>query len=166
MIHCKFFVDRLYNFSGKSGPDPSIDFEFLKVLRAKCNNSLSSSHDSSSSLSASPSLSPSPSPSSSIDVSVSFSSQDDGLKLEYEGPRSSFGTLYYHNLLQNRGILYVDQQLTAGEETEIWVRAYASDSSLLRRDFALAMMKLSSYRVLTAPMGQVRLNCRRVLSES
>ncbi|KAM7475971.1 hypothetical protein LguiB_023214 [Lonicera macranthoides] len=162
MIHCKFFVDRLYNFSGNNEPDPSIDIEFLKVLRAKCNNSLSASHDSS----PSPSLSPSLSPSSSIDVSVSSSSLDDGLKLEYEGPGSSFGTLYYRNLLQNRGILYVDQQLTAGEETETWVRAYASDSSLLRRDFALAMMKLSSYRVLTAPMGQVRLNCRRVLSES
>lgn len=75
---------------------------------------------------------------------------------------SDFGTLYYRNLLQARGILYVDQQLTAGEETETWVRAYASDTSLYRRDFALAMRKLSNLGVLTAPMGQVRISCSKV----
>lgn len=83
--------------------------------------------------------------------------------MDYEGPGRGFGTLYYRGLLQGKGLLYVDQQLTAGEETETWVRAYASDANLFHKDFALAMMKLSNYRVLTGPMGQVRLNCRQVV---
>lgn len=84
------------------------------------------------------------------------------MEMDSEERGSDFGTLYYRNLLQARGILYVDQQLTAGEETETWVRAYASDTSLFRRDFALAMRKLSNLGVLTAPMGQVRISCSKV----
>lgn len=82
--------------------------------------------------------------------------------MDYEGPGTGFGTLYYRSLLQGKGLLFVDQQLTAGEETETWVRAYASDFLLFHRDFGLAMIKLSDHQVLTAPMGQVRLNCRKV----
>lgn len=84
------------------------------------------------------------------------------MDMAYEGPSVDFGTVYYRSLLQGRGILYADQQLTAGEETRIWVRAYASDASLFRRDFSLAMMKLSDLSVLTGSMGQVRLNCSKV----
>lgn len=82
--------------------------------------------------------------------------------MSHDGPGSGFGTVYYRSLLQNKGILYADQQLMAGEESGIWVRAYASDLSLFRRDFALAMIKLSNLRVLTGPMGQIRRNCSKV----
>lgn len=84
------------------------------------------------------------------------------MKMDYEGPGANFGTLYYRSLLQGRGILYVDQQLTTGEETKTWVQAYASDVSLFHKDFGLVMMKLSNLGVLTAPMGQVRKDCRKV----
>ncbi|KAL0299073.1 UNVERIFIED_CONTAM: putative Peroxidase 48 [Sesamum radiatum] len=155
-IHCKFFFHRLYNFSGGDGPDPSIDPEFLQLLRSNCN----SIHHSSGPASASPSLSPLP---SSEDNNIStVLSQDAGMKMDYEGPRTGFGTLYYRSLLQRKGLLFVDQQLTSGAETETWVRAYASDLSLFQRDFGLAMIKLSNLKVLTAPKGQVRLNCRKV----
>ncbi|CAH1444222.1 unnamed protein product [Lactuca virosa] len=86
------------------------------------------------------------------------------MKMDYEGKGSGFGTLYYRSLLQGRGILFVDQQLTAGEETATWVRQYASDVSLFRKDFAQVMMKLSSTQVLTGDKGEVRLNCREVTS--
>ncbi|KAM1055220.1 hypothetical protein FF1_028804 [Malus domestica] len=33
---CRFFVDRLYNFSGTSKPDPTIDVEYMKTLRQTC----------------------------------------------------------------------------------------------------------------------------------
>ncbi|KAK6148851.1 hypothetical protein DH2020_016376 [Rehmannia glutinosa] len=148
-IHCKFFFNRLYNFSGTDGPDPSIDNEFLNLLRSTCNHS----HPSSSS--SSPSLSPSPSSSENI-------IHNPGMKMDYEGPRTGFGTLYYRSLLQGKGLLFVDQQLTAGEETETWVRAYASDVTLFQRDFGLTMIKLSNLQVLTATMGEVRVNCRKV----
>ncbi|KAL2516166.1 Peroxidase superfamily protein [Forsythia ovata] len=155
-IRCKFFFNRLYNFSGTQGPDPSIDTEFLSFLRSKCNRS----HTSTSPLSISPSLSPSPS--SSVNHLSTSSFTDPVMKMDYEGPGTGFGTVYYSSLLQGKGLLFVDQQLTAGEETETWVRAYASDVSLFQRDFGLTMTKLSNLQVLTAPMGQVRLNCRKV----
>ncbi|KAL7585686.1 putative Peroxidase 48 isoform X1 [Lactuca sativa] len=153
MIHCKFFEKRLYNFGGTDKPDPSMDSEFVELLRSVCNNR---SHSHSHSQSPSASLSPSP--------SSSKTRQDQGMKMDYEGKGSGFGTLYYRSLLQGRGILFVDQQLTAGEETATWVRQYASDVSLFRKDFAQVMMKLSSTQVLTGDKGEVRLNCREVTS--
>lgn len=59
--------------------------------------------------------------------------------------------------------MFSDQQLMASEETETWVRAYASDPLLFQRDFIKSMVKLSSYHVLTGPLGQVRTNCSKVL---
>ncbi|KAB5574219.1 hypothetical protein DKX38_001413 [Salix brachista] len=52
VIHCKFFQNRLYNFSRTNKPDPSLNTGFLNLLRSRCN-------DSSSSMAASPSPSPS-----------------------------------------------------------------------------------------------------------
>ncbi|XP_027124480.2 putative Peroxidase 48 [Coffea arabica] len=155
MIHCKFILNRLYNFGGTNRPDPSIDPEFLNLLRSQCK-----SNHVSSTPSASPA--PTPSPSSSIGGLSSALIQEPGLKMDYEGSGSGFGTLYYRSLLRGRGILYADQQLTAGGDTETWVQAYASDASLFQRDFAMAMMKLSNHRVLTAPLGQVRSDCRKI----
>ncbi|CDY13399.1 BnaA03g51170D [Brassica napus] len=66
----------------------------------------------------------------------------------------------YHT---NYGVMFSDQQLMASEETETWVRAYASDPLLFQRDFIKSMVKLSSYHVLTGPLGQVRTNCSKVL---
>ena len=105
-------------------------------------------------------LSPSPSSFPTRNVSAVSTIPDTAMKMDYEGPGRGFGTMYYGSLLQGKGL---DQQLTSGEETETWVRAYASDVNLFQRDFALVMMKLSDYRVLTAPMGRVRLNCRKVV---
>ena len=164
VIHCKFLQNRLYNFSGTDGPDPSVETRFLNLMRSKCNNThTSSSSSSATAYSYGSSLSSSGAQQSpSHDSSPSSSPEDPGMAMDFEGPRSPFGTLYYHSLLQGRGILYVDQQLMAGEETGNWVRAYASHTSLFRRDFALAMMKLSNLQVLTAPTGHIRLNCSKV----
>ncbi|KAL5576428.1 hypothetical protein UlMin_018127 [Ulmus minor] len=150
-IHCKFFENRLYNFAGTNEPDPSLDPGFLDLLRTRCKNT-HSTFSSYGSGSLSSTLSPPPSNAS--------STEEPGMPMNYDG--SAFGTQYYQSLLQGKGILYADQQLMASEETENWVRAYASDISLFRRDFALAMIKLSDLQVLTAPMGQIRRNCSKV----
>jgi peroxidase len=57
--------------------------------------------------------------------------------------------------LQGKGILYANQQLMVGEKTKYWVQEYASNPTLFRQDFSLAMMKLSDLRVLTMSMGQI-----------
>ncbi|CAL5361370.1 unnamed protein product [Camellia sinensis] len=151
-IHCRFILNRLYNFGGTDEPDPTLDPQFLDLLRSKCN-------DSHTSLAPSPLLSPSSDDGS---ASRSSSSQEPGVEMDYQGRGSGFGSLYYRGLLESKGILYVDQQLTAEEKTEAWVRAYASDDSLFGRDFARAMMKLSNLGLLTGPMGQVRISCSKV----
>ncbi|KAJ0734555.1 putative peroxidase [Helianthus annuus] len=156
MIHCKFFERRLYKFGGTDQPDPSLDPEFAELLRSVCNSTQTQSQSESSS--ASPSASPSPSTTS------TKSDEERSMKMDYEGRGSGFGILYYRGLLQGRGILFVDQQLTAGEETASWVRQYASDVSMFHKDFAQVMMKLSSTQVLTGLSGEVRTNCREVSS--
>ncbi|KAL7222200.1 hypothetical protein ACSBR1_024000 [Camellia fascicularis] len=85
-----------------------------------------------------------PDPTIDIEVVISSSPEEARMEMGYASRGSGFGMLYYRSLLEDRGILYVDQQLTVGEETESWVGAYASAVSLFRKDFAVAMMKLSN----------------------
>ncbi|OMO54102.1 Plant peroxidase [Corchorus capsularis] len=172
VIHCNFFQNRLYNFRGTHQPDPSLDSEALNQMRTTCpKKDLSASPAPSPDFEGSPlptSRSPSlynellAAPPASFDNLLLLPSKTQKLAMAYDGTGPNFGTVYYRSLLQGKGILYADQQLMAGEETGLWVRAYASDSSLYQRDFALAMMKLSNRNVLTAPRGQIRLNCSRV----
>ncbi|KAJ8452049.1 hypothetical protein Cgig2_016630 [Carnegiea gigantea] len=143
VFHCMFFFNRLYNFNKADKPDPSVNTQFLNLMRSTCdpNNNALSVFKPSLSLS-SPSSSPLSSPLSSID--------DSDMKTDYRAPSPDFDTFY------------TDEQLKAEEETSQWIRVYASNSRLFQQDFALAMMKLSNMSVLTAPLGQVRLDCRRV----
>ncbi|XP_027344912.1 putative Peroxidase 48 [Abrus precatorius] len=146
VFHCKFFQNRLYNFNGTNEPDPSLDTEFLNLLRSRCSSSNASS-----------------SSASSYTFHGSHSSlEEKGINIGFEQHRSEFGTLYYRSLLQGRGILYADQQLMEGKRTKNWVETYASHPTLFHRDFAQAMIKLSDLQVLTLPMGQIRLNCSKV----
>ncbi|XP_031385369.1 putative Peroxidase 48 [Punica granatum] len=157
-IHCNFFEDRLYNFSGTNRPDPSLESEFLNLMRSRCSKFPSAS---------SPKLSVAPSPSfraaglpapPMVEPETVMSYEGLGLR-QAEDP--AFGAPYYQNLLEGRGILFADQQLTGSEETGSWVRAYAWDAALFRKDFAEAMLKLSSLQVLTASRGQIRVNCSK-----
>nr|GMD35505.1 putative Peroxidase 48 [Ipomoea batatas] len=141
VIHCNFFSDRL----GRTNePDPSIDTEFLNLLRSKCNVSEASS--------ALPASGSAPVP----------SNEQPTIEMDYKGPGNGFGTIYYQSLLQSKGILFSDQQMIAAEETAAWVQAYALDVNLFRLKFCRSMMKLSNLGVLTASKGRVRLNCRKV----
>nr|ACN37080.1 unknown [Zea mays] len=73
-----------------------------------------------------------------------------------QGREVGFGAHYYAELLEGRGILRADQQLTAGS-TVRWVRVYASGArgeELFRDDFAHAMVKLSALAPLTGSAGQ------------
>nr|DAD26931.1 TPA_asm: hypothetical protein HUJ06_028399 [Nelumbo nucifera] len=141
MIHCKFFRNRLFSYKGTNGPDPTLEPEFLNLMRSRCNRTGSSEPPS----------------------STTSSEEEPGMDMDYEGTGQGFGTIYYKSLVQRRGILHADQQLMTGDGTRWWVHAYAADSALFRRDFAMAMMKLSSLQVLTAPFGQVRLNCSKIV---
>ncbi|XP_045830224.1 putative Peroxidase 48 [Trifolium pratense] len=148
VIHCKFFENHLYNLSGTNKPDPSMNTEFLNVLRSRCNET--------------DALSISASGYTSHASSSSLAEEQQKITMDSRKSLSGFGMLYYRSLLQGKGILYADQQLMEGEKTKYWVQEYASNPTLFRQDFALAMMKLSDLRVLTMPMGQIRRTCSKV----
>jgi peroxidase len=122
--------------------------EFLNVLRSRCNET--------------DALSNSASGYTSHASSSSLVEEQQEITMDSKESLSDFGMLYYRNLLQGKGILYADQQLMKGEKTKYWVQEYASNHTLFRQDFALAMMKLSDLRVLTMPMGQIRRTCSKV----
>ena len=131
-------------------------------MRTVCNSSSSTSESSPGSEPSSDGpVSSSTSPNA-VKTAHNSSTEEPGIPLNYDG--LAFGSQYYHSLLQGKGILYADQQLTVTEDTGNWVRAYALDATLFRRDFAMVMMKLSDLQVLTAPMGQIRINCSKVVS--
>ncbi|XP_062208560.1 putative Peroxidase 48 [Phragmites australis] len=84
------------------------------------------------------------------------------------GREVGFGAHYYAKLLEGRGILRADQQLTAGS-TVRWVRVYASGGrgeEVFREDFAHAMVKLSALAPLTGSDGQVRITCSMPVEDS
>ena len=85
-----------------------------------------------------------------------------------QGREVGFGAHYYAELLEGRGILRADQQLTAGS-TVRWVRVYASGArgeEVFREDFAHAMVKLSAIAPLTGSDGQVRIRCSKPVEDS
>ncbi|XP_057773044.1 putative Peroxidase 48 [Salvia miltiorrhiza] len=148
-VHCNFIRKRLFNFTANKEPDSSINPEFLEILRAECGHQPASTP------------SGSPSPSSAENGSPDAASVEDrAMRMDYEGAGKGFGEVYYRSLLQGKGLLFVDQQLTSGPETKPWVETYAADVPRFRRDFGHAMFKLTHLQV--AKEGQVRLNCRRL----
>ncbi|XP_020098734.1 putative Peroxidase 48 [Ananas comosus] len=124
-VHCRFFRDRLYDFAGTGEPDGSLDREMVEEMRAICGGD-----------------------------AAAAAAEEAGMEMGYcrEGREVGFGSHYYWRLLEGRGILRADQQLTAGR-TVRWVRAYAAGwegERAFRADFA-------------ASQGQVRTRCSRIL---
>lgn len=162
ITHCEFFEDRLYSFSGTGKPDPQLNPDFLQELKAKCPFTTATS---------SPSATTGSTPSSHAsdyhkNFTVSSKNRNDrviDLSFNNEGGQKDFGIRYYKRLMQRKGVMFSDQQLLAKDETERWVIAYASDPHRFRKDFAKAMTKLSSHKVLTGPQGEVRKTCSKVL---
>ncbi|PKI44583.1 hypothetical protein CRG98_034938 [Punica granatum] len=98
-IHCKFFEDRLYNFSGTNSPDPSLESSFLNLMRSRCSKFPSAS---------SPKLSVAPSPSVRAAGLPASSAAEPETMMSYEGLESrpaegpAFGAPYYRSLLKGR----------------------------------------------------------------
>ncbi|WVZ69086.1 hypothetical protein U9M48_017930 [Paspalum notatum var. saurae] len=138
-VRCRFFRDRIYNFAGTGAPDDSIDPDMVGEMRAVCGGD----------------------------------GDGDGaapMEMVYyrQGREVGFGAHYYAELLEGRGILRADQQLTAGS-TVRWVRVYASGArgeKVFREDFAHAMVKLSALAPLTGSDGQVRISCSKRVDDN
>ncbi|CAL9227527.1 unnamed protein product [Arabidopsis halleri] len=157
ITHCEFFEDRLYNFSGTGKPDPELNPVLLQELKTKCPFSASISPPSATTGST-------PSLDDKTYTAVPLKSMVIDLSFNNEGGQADFGIRYYRGLMQKKGVMFADQQLMAKDETARWVRAYAHDSQRFRKDFAKAMTKLTNLQILTAPLGEVRKQCSKVLN--
>ncbi|KAI4338924.1 hypothetical protein MLD38_023929 [Melastoma candidum] len=73
-----------------------------------------------------------------------------------------FDTMYYNNLVNQKGLLHSDQALFGGGSTEELVKTYNSDYQAFWRQFAKSMVKMGNIKPLTGYDGQIRTNCRRV----
>ncbi|EOA15534.1 hypothetical protein CARUB_v10004951mg [Capsella rubella] len=159
ITHCNFFQERLYNFSGTGKADPELNPRFLQDLKTKCPFAASTS---SASPYAADSSTRSLHASNSQDMVNSNVDKVVDLSFDNEGGNDGFGVRYYKGLLHKKGVMFSDSQLMAKEETEKWVRQYASDKHRFRKDFSMAMTKLSNNQILTGNVGQVRIKCSKI----
>ncbi|CAM8989212.1 unnamed protein product [Rhodiola kirilowii] len=71
---------------------------------------------------------------------------------------------YYKNLLKNKGLLVVDQQLASDPRTSPYVQKFAGDNGYFHDQFAKAVVKLSENSPLNGDQGEIRKDCRFVNS--
>lgn len=89
-------------------------------------------------------------------------SESDSNLAKLDPTSTRFDTLYYNNLLKQKGLLRSDQALFGSGNTDELVRTYSNDATAFWKDFAKSMVKMGNIKPLTGNLGQVRNNCRRV----
>lgn len=70
--------------------------------------------------------------------------------------------MYYKNLLNNKGLLLIDQQLVSNPSTLSYVKKMAADNEYFHQQFSRAMILLSENNPLTGNQGEIRKDCRFV----
>ncbi|KAJ8542192.1 hypothetical protein K7X08_017058 [Anisodus acutangulus] len=72
--------------------------------------------------------------------------------------------MYYKNILSNKGLLIVDQELVTDPNTSPFVEKMAADNGYFHDQFARALHILSENNPLTGDQGEIRKVCRYVNS--
>lgn len=67
---------------------------------------------------------------------------------------------YYNQIMKNKGILRIDQEIALDKSSSKLVSRLASNNALFGQRFAKAMVKLGNMQVLEANAGEIRKNCR------
>jgi peroxidase len=131
--HCSSFADRLYNFSGTTAADPSLDRRYLPRLKSKCG----SPGDTTTLVEMDPG---------------SFRTFDASYYRRVARGRSLFAS---DQTLMNdpAARAYVQRQAGAG------AGAYPAE---FFADFAKSMVKMGAVQVLTGAQGEVRRHCAAV----
>lgn len=129
--HCRYIVDRLYNFNGTGKPDPSMKASFLTEMKKLCPNRLKKGQN---------------------DPLVFLNPES--------GSNYKFTNSYYTRVLSHEATLEVDQQLIFGNKTAQVTEEFAAGFEDLRKAFALSMYRMGNIKVLTGNQGEIRQNCR------
>ncbi|XP_072962533.1 peroxidase 57-like [Typha angustifolia] len=90
-----------------------------------------------------------------------FSTTDNSVFLDDPWSALRVDNNFYKQLLQNKGILPIDQALASDWSTR-WIVQLLANTNLFPRLFNQALVKLGAVQVLTGNQGQIRKNCRRV----
>lgn len=72
--------------------------------------------------------------------------------------------MYYKNIMNNMGLLVVDQQLLSNPTTSPYVKKMADDNDYFHDQFAKALLILSENNPISEEEGEVRKDCRFVNS--
>ncbi|CAL5084684.1 unnamed protein product [Urochloa decumbens] len=76
---------------------------------------------------------------------------------------NAFDNAYYTNLLNQRGLLHSDQELSNnGASTDSIVSNFSSNATAFSSAFATAMVKMGNISPKTGSQGQIRVLCSRV----
>eukprot|EP01018_Ginkgo_biloba_P015839 Gb_10720 [translate_table: standard] len=78
------------------------------------------------------------------------------------GTPMKFDNNYYKNLIANKGLLLVDQQLLSDPRTSSYVNRMADDNQYFFSQFSRALIILSENNPLTGSQGEIRKDCRFV----
>ncbi|XP_009769680.1 peroxidase 21 [Nicotiana tabacum] len=70
--------------------------------------------------------------------------------------------VYYKNILSNKGLLIVDQQLVSDPTTYPFVEKFANDNGYFHSQFAKALIILSENSPISGDKGEIRKVCRHV----
>ncbi|GFP79991.1 peroxidase n [Phtheirospermum japonicum] len=135
LSRCALFSNRLSNFSGTGAADPTLDSSLIPELQAACP------------------------PAGDGNNTVALDNRS----------RDLFDNHYFVNLVNGRGILQSDQLLFSGDlalstTTKSIVQLYSANSAVFFSDFANSMIKMGNISPLTGSNGQIRKNCRVVIS--
>ncbi|XP_027344015.1 probable peroxidase 61 [Abrus precatorius] len=128
--HCRYVVDRLYNFNGTGNADPSMTATLLETLRELCP----------------------PRRKGQPDPLVYLNPES--------GSTYNFTESYYKRVLDDQAILGIDQQLRKSNDTEQITEEFAAGFKDLKKSFAESMYHMGNIRVLTGKQGEIRRNCR------
>lgn len=129
---CRYIRDRLYNFKGTGKPDPSLDASKLQELRIQCPQKYMKGE------------------------------HEQLVLLDKDLGGYKFTSSYYNNILENKAVLAIDQDLLNGNETLSLTEQFASSDAGFadfKKAFALSMYRLGNYNVLTGQQGEIRKNC-------
>ncbi|KAL8095101.1 peroxidase 44-like [Apium graveolens] len=71
-----------------------------------------------------------------------------------------FDNQFYNQILLNRGVLLLDEQLALDKLSAPMVLNFARNGAAFQQSFANAMVKMGSIQVLVGTAGEIRQNCR------
>lgn len=128
---CANVRDRLYNFKNTKKSDPSMSKSTGDKLRKQCPQTLKRGQS---------------------DPSVFLTDK--------RGDEYRYSNTYYTNVLAHNSVLNVDQELLQNYNTTQLVLEYAGKGEYFRQQFALAISRMGSLKVLTGKQGEIRRNCR------